>query len=468
MKKKLLSLLGIAFVVAVISTGIFYGLIVGKLSSVGSGRRRPVIVVAARSLQRGAVLEKSEVKLLSWSSSDPPPKDAFTDPDQVAGLTVLQPVNDGDPLTPASVSSRGAAAGARSIPPGMRAVSIRVSDSPGVLAMLDAGHHVDVQVVRNRNSANGPEAELHTVLQDVQVLAVPPDPSNRPAGSAVVALLATPSEADELGVADAGARLRLLLRNPSDRQKEPLPSLALAALFRPASVSVALPVSRAAARSGLASPQSEPAAAMPASAASGDVGVELRVQLAGLSPAALAELSGRLVAPERSGLLQVAAFRPGWNLEQAVHGFESRRLLDVLASSRLLAGNHREVSMQAGAHWTASPQSEAGTAGLRVQFVPSISAHGKLRLRVQPEVTCSEGQGVASRRIETEVELADGQSFLITGLAAPGQPGAALLARLFPGRATSSGKEELVVLTTPQLLRPSAAGRRSAAVLNKR
>ncbi|HYM10592.1 MAG TPA: Flp pilus assembly protein CpaB [Bryobacterales bacterium] len=468
MKKKLLPLLGIAFVVAVISTGIFYGLIVGKLSSVGSGRQRPAIVVAARSLERGAVLDKSEVKLLSWPSSDPPPKDAFTDPDQVAGLTVLQPVNDGEPLTAAGLSSRDAAAGAPSIPPGMRAVSIRVADSPGVLAMLHAGHRVDVQVVRNRNGASGPEAELHTVLQDVQVLAVPGDPSNRSTGPAVVTLLATPSEADALGVADSGAHLRLLLRNPADRRKEPLPSLTLAALFRPASVSAAPPVLRAAARPGPPSTQPEPATTTPASAAPGDVQVELRVRLAAASPAAISELSTRLVDPERSGLLHVAAFRPGWNLEQAMHGFESRRLLDVLVSSSLLTGNHREVSMQAGAHWTASPQGGAGTAGLRIQFAPSLGPHGKLRVRVQPEITCSAGDGVASRRIETEVELADGQSFLITGLGAPGQPGASLIAQLFPGRAEAGAEQELVVLATPQLRLPSAAGRRSAAVLNKR
>ncbi len=52
MKRNIVPLLGIAFVVAIISTGIFYGLFAGKLrSSVGE---LPVqsIVVAARTLTR--------------------------------------------------------------------------------------------------------------------------------------------------------------------------------------------------------------------------------------------------------------------------------------------------------------------------------------------------------------------------------------------------------------------------------
>ena len=50
--------LGIAFVVAIIATGIFYGLFVGKLSSTpGNGK---TIVVAAKELKAGAVLEASD------------------------------------------------------------------------------------------------------------------------------------------------------------------------------------------------------------------------------------------------------------------------------------------------------------------------------------------------------------------------------------------------------------------------
>ncbi|HYM08294.1 MAG TPA: Flp pilus assembly protein CpaB [Terriglobales bacterium] len=464
MKKKLLPLLGIAFVVAVVTTGIFYGLLVGRLRSDSERHSEPAIVVAARSLDRGAVLDKSQVKLASWSSTELPP-DPFIDPGQVVGLTVLQPISDGQPLTQAKLSSRGTNA-ARSIPPGMRAVSIRVSDSPGVISLLRARQRVDVQAVRNHNGPNGSEAELRTVLQDVEVLNVQSE-NERPGAPAVVTVLAKPVEADVLGVADAGARVRLVLRGGGDEQKEPLPSLGLAALFHSNTVAPGRQILRASANGRSPSPRPKPHASLQGPAAPGDTQLELRVRLASVSVSGLAELSNQLAAPSRADLLQVTAFRSGWDLEQALRSFESRRLLEVLSSSKLATGNHREVSMQAGAHWAASAVSGAGSADVRIQFLPSIGPDGKLRLRVQPEVTSSQGQDVASRRIETEVDLANGQSFLITGLAGAGKDGPSLVSGLFPGRVEATAGQELVVLATPRLAPASRGERRSAALLKK-
>ena len=59
MKKNLVPLLGIAFVVAIISTGIFYGLFVGKLKSASVPSQS--IVVAARNLDRGTALQAADV-----------------------------------------------------------------------------------------------------------------------------------------------------------------------------------------------------------------------------------------------------------------------------------------------------------------------------------------------------------------------------------------------------------------------
>ena len=236
MKKNLLPLLGIAFVVAIIATGIFYGLIVGRLRS-SQGRPQPGVVVAARSLERGTVLETSLVKLVDLPTSGRP-KGALSDPEQLAGLTVVQPVGENQPITLADVAPRDpAGAGGQWIPSGMRAVSIRVIDSPGVTNLLRTGHKVDIQVVRNRNTQGSGDTELRTVLQDIEVLAVQPEAAGRTGPGAVVTLLAKPAEADTLSVADAGARIRLLLRNPRDREQPPLPNLALTTLFARSSVS---------------------------------------------------------------------------------------------------------------------------------------------------------------------------------------------------------------------------------------
>ena len=89
-----------------------------------------------------------------------------------------------------------------------------------------------------------------------------------------------------------------------------------------------------------------------------------------------------------------------------------------------------------------------------------------MRLRVHPEITCSQAEGESTRKIETELDLTDGQGLLVAGLAGPAG-GASLAARLFPGRAESTGNGELVVLVTTQLVRPARATRQAAALLKK-
>ena len=111
----------------------------------------------------------------------------------------------------------------------MRAISVHASDSNGVLSLMRVGQKVDVQVVSERR--NG-DLTLLTVLQNLEVLAMPPPDSNggRPAAP-VVTLLVTPEAADQLGLADSGARIRLLLRNPLDQNQDARTKLTLAHVF---------------------------------------------------------------------------------------------------------------------------------------------------------------------------------------------------------------------------------------------
>ena len=60
----------IGLVVAIVSTGIFYGLFVSKLSSsTGSGKK---LVVAAKPLKSGVVLTAEDVKLVPWPAEQVP------------------------------------------------------------------------------------------------------------------------------------------------------------------------------------------------------------------------------------------------------------------------------------------------------------------------------------------------------------------------------------------------------------
>jgi pilus assembly protein CpaB len=221
-QNNLAKLLGIALVVAIIATGVFYGLFVTKLSSsTGSGK---MVVVASRPIPAGTVLAEKDLQSIPWSG-DQTPSGAFEAAQQVTGHTVLEPLSQGEPVLASRLASSGQA-GETGVPAGMRAVSIHVSDSSGVLALLRPGQKVDVQVLLARKNANS-EPELRTILEGAPVLSVNPQPEPTSQGPSLpsVTLLTNPADADTLALADSAARVRLALRNPLDeatRSRAPL------------------------------------------------------------------------------------------------------------------------------------------------------------------------------------------------------------------------------------------------------
>ncbi|MBI4874594.1 MAG: Flp pilus assembly protein CpaB [Acidobacteria bacterium] len=356
MKKNLIRLLGIAFAVALLSTFLFYRLLVGKLASEEAAR--PPVAAAEAKPEPG-----------------------------------------------------------RGVPAGMRAVSIHVVESSGVVALVRPGHRIDIHAVGNRD--NG--AQLRTVLQNVQVLAGPAGEGGSSRSAAqVLTVLVKPEEAGVLALADSGARIRISLRNPADTARQPAQRLAVSQFFdgtlRPA-------VQAAAARGGT------------------DTSVTLLVRMLGAAPAAVESLGAELVAPPRKATLQVSAFRPGSDVEARLDRLGAGRQVEVFSASRLVARWNRGVSAQAGA--------------IRLQLVPVAAAGGSIRLRVEPELA----DGAASRKMETEIDLADRQSCLLTGLLDSPASGA-VLERLFPGRSGSADAREFLIVVTPQI-----AGRVESAAL---
>ncbi len=211
MKRNLVPLLGIAFAVAIVSTGIFYGLFAGRLRSGGSSPAQS-IVVAARNLARGATIEAADVKMTPWGAAELP-QGAYTALNQVTGLALLAPVEENEAILQARIVSRQSGAGAAlGVAPGMRAISIHATDSSGIVGILRPGYKVDVQLVGGQNSG----FELRTILQNVEVLSVSPQGDGR-GNTPVVTLLMNPQGADMAGLGDSTARLRLTLRHPLDQ-----------------------------------------------------------------------------------------------------------------------------------------------------------------------------------------------------------------------------------------------------------
>src|SRR5579884_3716309 len=222
-KNDLLKSLGIGLIVAMIATGIFYGLLVGKLSSKPANMN--TLVVAAKALKGGTILQSSDLKTIPWPSELP--KGAYGSVDQVVGSTVFDSIAEDEPVTAWRLANQQNAGGA-GVPSGMRAVSVHVTDSSGVLALLRSGQTVDVQVVLNRGDKNA-SLEERTAIEDLTVLAVraTPEPTSQGLSLPAVTLLAKPAEADILAAADSGARVRLALRNPLDQSTRPRAPLTL-------------------------------------------------------------------------------------------------------------------------------------------------------------------------------------------------------------------------------------------------
>ncbi len=314
MKKNLAPLVGIAFVVAIISTGIFYGLFVKPMGAGQSGPAPAVVVVAARDLPRGSTVAPADVKL-SALAGERVPAGSLQRPEQSKGMTLTTDLRAGEPITESHLASAGTGAGAGlGVPAGMRAVSVYVNETNGVLAMLKPGHRVDVQVVKQR----GEEMELRAILDNIQVLNSQAHNDGRNVTS-VVTLLATPSEADMLALADSGARVRLLLRNPLDEQRSSRSGWVMSQLLR----------------SSLAARNSAP----PRISAAPEVRREtISVRVAAATPSAIQALSG-LNAAEASGGRRVAPLRSGW--QEALAELERNRQLEVLSSTEV-SGDQRK------------------------------------------------------------------------------------------------------------------------------
>ncbi len=223
MKKNLVPLLGIAAVVALVATGLFYVLFASRLRS-GAATAGQSIVVAAHKLDRGADLQPADLKLAPWGSPDLP-EGSMTALDQANGLTLIAALVENEPVLTSRVASRTSGAGAGlGIASGMRAITVHASDSSGVVGLLRPGYKVDVQMVST-------EAELRTILQNVEVLSVSATGdghNNVP----VVTLLVSPEGADLAGLGDSTARLRLTLRNPLDDGKPDLRRVNAASIMK--------------------------------------------------------------------------------------------------------------------------------------------------------------------------------------------------------------------------------------------
>src|SRR5579872_4016861 len=211
---------------------------------------RPVVVAAA-DLDVGAELGRDDIRIIDWPSNAVP-KDAFADPKDVIGRGLIMPVIQNEPILPMTLSSTEAGAGLPPvIPPGLRAVSVRVNEVIGVAGYVLPGTHVDVVATVNPSDKHA-DITSKVILTNVQVVAAGTKidretDKNKPTPVTVVTLLVAPEESERLTLASNEGKIQLALRNPLDKTTPATRGIRPAALLGATPITPVARVAKAAA-----------------------------------------------------------------------------------------------------------------------------------------------------------------------------------------------------------------------------
>jgi pilus assembly protein CpaC len=221
--------------------------------------------------------------------------------------------------------------------------------------------------------------------------------------------------------------------------------------------------------------------------ATNTIGAVTTGQFASATPSTVG--GGQATTFSITNALNIFAFRPDLNLGAFISALEQRNLLQTLDEPTLMTSNGKEASFLVGGEFPipvlqGGANSGAVTIqfrefGVRLTFTPNITAQNNIRLHVKPEVSALDYSNalsfngftipaLSSRKMETNIELGEGQSFVIAGLIdnqvtetiskIPGLSSLPILGNLFKSKLLSKSDTELVVLVTPEITLPLQPG----------
>jgi pilus assembly protein CpaC len=192
-----------------------------------------------------------------------------------------------------------------------------------------------------------------------------------------------------------------------------------------------------------------------------------------------------------SDAINILLLRQDLNIEALIKALEQKNLAQILAEPNLLTLSGKEANFLAGGE-IPIPIAQGGSGsntsitvlwkefGIRLKFTADVLSGDMINLKVAPEVSTLDYThaiklpgaddpipALVTRKAQTEVELLNGQSFAIAGLIdnrlsefvskIPGLGDIPILGRLFQNRSMNRANTELLVLVTPQLVKPLPA-----------
>jgi pilus assembly protein CpaC len=190
-----------------------------------------------------------------------------------------------------------------------------------------------------------------------------------------------------------------------------------------------------------------------------------------------------------SDALNVFAFRPSLNLATFIKALQGRNLLQILAEPNLVTTSGKEASFLVGGEFPV-PVLQGGSNsgavtimfrefGVRLAFNPVVLANNAIRMYVKPEVSTLDFTNavtlngftipaLSTRKMETNIELGEGQTFIIAGLIdnrvtdtvnrIPGLANLPIIGNLFKSKDEKKSRTELIVMVTPEITEPLQQG----------
>ncbi|MDI3255987.1 MAG: pilus assembly protein N-terminal domain-containing protein [Bacillota bacterium] len=188
-----------------------------------------------------------------------------------------------------------------------------------------------------------------------------------------------------------------------------------------------------------------------------------------------------------SSVGQMLVFNQGLNIGATLQDLEQKNVLQILAEPTINAlSGHRASFLSGGEFPFPMVQPGSGGAGttitvqfmpygVQLNFEPTVLDDGTIRLHVEPEVSAldytNEVQidgytipAIDARKASTDIELRDGQSFMLSGLLdhrvtnewskIPGIADIPILGLLFKSKSVQLSTTDLVVVVTANLVDP--------------
>jgi pilus assembly protein CpaB len=193
----------------------------------------PKVLVAKRALPLGTIITADAVGYQLWPKEmvqDAYFIDGESDMNKLLGTVVRYPITAGEPITQGALVAPGDSGFlAAALGPGMRAITVPVSEKTGVGGFVFPGDHVDLMLTQSISGTDGPPLNTtETILRNLRVLATDQQTETTTGddGKTVVkafrtvTLEASPKVAEKIAVAQTIGTLSLSLRALSDSQSD--------------------------------------------------------------------------------------------------------------------------------------------------------------------------------------------------------------------------------------------------------